>query len=161
MKYRKGAVGGLLDEYEKAILELQTVLKDISDQELITIADAKTEDKNCRSVQTVMAHVVRAVYSYAIYIKSLSGIDIKRPDELYLSSAAEYIQQLDDAFAFTVDVFKGVEDQELEEFNASKKILTSWGQLYDIEQLSEHAIVHILRHRRQIQRFKGILRNLN
>jgi hypothetical protein len=30
---------------------------------------------------------------------------------------------------------------------------THWGQTYDLEQLLEHAIVHILRHRRQIERF--------
>jgi len=29
---------------------------------------------------------------------------------------------------------------------------TSWGENYDFEQLLEHAIVHILRHRRQIER---------
>ena len=28
------------------------------------------------------------------------------------------------------------------------------GQSYDAEQLLEHAIVHILRHRRQIEKFK-------
>ena len=41
----------------------------------------------------------------------------------------------------------------MEEFEADKKILVRWGQLYDVEQLFEHAIVHILRHRRQIERF--------
>ena len=29
---------------------------------------------------------------------------------------------------------------------------SSWGVRYDLEQLLEHAIVHILRHRRQIER---------
>jgi hypothetical protein len=33
-------------------------------------------------------------------------------------------------------------------------MMTSWGQLYDIEQLMEHAIVHVLRHRRQIEQYK-------
>ena len=42
---------------------------------------------------------------------------------------------------------------ELEEPANDKKMLVSWGQLYDIEQLMEHAIVHILRHRRQVERF--------
>lgn len=41
-----------------------------------------------------------------------------------------------------------------------KKIFTSWNQVYDIEQVTEHAIVHILRHRRQIEKFKIILRGL-
>jgi hypothetical protein len=41
----------------------------------------------------------------------------------------------------------------LEEYDPSKKILTHWGQVYDIDQMMEHAIVHVLKHRRQIQRF--------
>ena len=41
----------------------------------------------------------------------------------------------------------------MEENDPSKKIKVRWGQLYDPEQLMEHAIVHILRHRRQIENF--------
>jgi hypothetical protein len=33
------------------------------------------------------------------------------------------------------------------------RIDSRWGQKYDIEQLLEHAIVHILRHRRQLDKF--------
>jgi hypothetical protein len=32
-------------------------------------------------------------------------------------------------------------------------LLTGWGQHYDIEQMMEHAIVHVLRHRRQVEKF--------
>jgi hypothetical protein len=32
-------------------------------------------------------------------------------------------------------------------------IRSSWGVVYDLEQLLEHAIVHVLRHRRQIEKF--------
>ena len=35
------------------------------------------------------------------------------------------------------------------------------GQVYNIEQIAEHAIVHILRHRRQIEKFKLALRLKN
>jgi len=33
------------------------------------------------------------------------------------------------------------------------QIRSRWGAVYDLEQLLEHAIVHVLRHRRQIERF--------
>ena len=33
------------------------------------------------------------------------------------------------------------------------KMRVRWGPVYDLEQMLEHAIVHILRHRRQIERF--------
>jgi len=32
-------------------------------------------------------------------------------------------------------------------------VTASWGQEYTLEQMLEHAIVHVLRHRRQIERF--------
>ena len=32
-------------------------------------------------------------------------------------------------------------------------VKTRWGPVYDAEGLLEHAIVHILRHRRQLERF--------
>jgi hypothetical protein len=35
---------------------------------------------------------------------------------------------------------------------ASIRIAARWGPTYDLEQLLEHAIVHVLRHRRQIER---------
>ena len=71
--YRQGAVGALLDEYEKAIFELQQVINVISDQELIKIVDSITIDINCKSIQTILSHVVRSGYAYAIYIRNLGG----------------------------------------------------------------------------------------
>ena len=38
------------------------------------------------------------------------------------------------------------------------RIESNWGQSYDFEQMLEHAIVHILRHRRQIERFLLLLK---
>jgi hypothetical protein len=40
-------------------------------------------------------------------------------------------------------------DEEL----AAVEIQAAWGPRYDVEQMLEHAIVHVLRHRRQIERF--------
>ncbi len=54
-------------------------------------------------------------------------------------------------------MFKNIHDMDLEQFDSDKKIKTYWGQVYDIEQLTEHAIVHVMRHRRQIEKFKILL----
>ena len=40
-------------------------------------------------------------------------------------------------------------DEEIERITMP----TGWGVTYNLEQLLEHAIVHILRHRRQIEKF--------
>jgi uncharacterized damage-inducible protein DinB len=152
--YRQGAKGALLDEYEKAIVELQTVIADISDKGLITIVDTATDDENCRSVQTVLSHVVNSAYSYAIYIMHQYGYQTVRPEKIFHTTVREYIRDLTEAFRFTETVFGDIKDNELEEFEQAKKIAARWGQVYDIEQMMEHAIVHILRHRRQIEKFK-------
>ena len=155
--YRAGASGALLDEYERAINELIAVITTINPAVLVTIVDTATTDTNCQSIQTILTHVVGAGYAYATYIRRLKGHAIDSPKEILHSTAIAYEDALKAVFRFTVDTFTGITDSELEEPDNSKKMLVSWGQLYDIEQLTEHAIVHILRHRRQIERFKAAL----
>lgn len=46
--YRQGTAGALLDEYERAIADLQQTIADISDEELITIVDSKTSNPKTR-----------------------------------------------------------------------------------------------------------------
>ena len=50
-------------------------------------------------------------------------------------------------------IFKNNHNLILEQTDNSKKITVNSGRQYDIEQLLEHAIVHVLRHRQQIERF--------
>ncbi len=159
--YRPGATGALLDEYEKAILELQSLISDVSDLELKEIADPQSKDPDCKSIQTVLTHVVSSAYSYARYISKMKRIDIIKPDLNIRETINEYNQDLITMFAFTENIFQNVNGTELEEYDNSLKVLTTWGQRYDIEQITEHAIVHILRHRRQIEKFKLYLRNQN
>lgn len=154
--YREGAVGALLDEYERVINDLQQVITDISADELITIIDAETSDSNCKSIQTILAHVVSAGFAYAIDIR-LMGQNVKYPDIVLRWTIDDYRKDFDRLFVFTVETFRNIHDDQLEEFDNTKKINTLWGQVYDIEQLTEHAIVHVLRHRRQIEKFKIIL----
>ena len=153
-KYRdQGAIGALLDEYEKSIRELQATLSPISNEELITVADPATEDPDCRSIQTIMGHVVRAGYGYAIEIRRAQGEELDfRASEL-LGSIAAFQDALDQMFAYNEQTFRDYPELELEQYDPAKKLLVKWGQRYDVEQLLEHAIVHILRHRRQIERF--------
>jgi len=155
--YRQGAVGALLDEYERAIADLQITIADISGEELVKIADSKTTDTRCMSVQTILSHVVSAGYGYAVYIRNLKGEKIEYPGNRFHLTVNDYKKDLDDVFIFTADTFTNIQDNELEEFDNNKKIMTFWGQAYDIEQITEHAIVHILRHRRQIEQFKILL----
>jgi hypothetical protein len=146
--YRKGAVGGILDEYERALRELRAVIEDVTSEELTRVVDETTEDPNCKSIQTILAHVVRSGYTYAILINSLKGQKEAFRERVYHTTASAFVADLDEMFAFNVLSLSQFDDAELEEYDTSKKALSSWGQTYDAEQMMEHAIVHILRHRR-------------
>jgi uncharacterized damage-inducible protein DinB len=155
--FRTGAVGALLDEYERALEELHRTISDISDVELCAIVDVRTDDEDCRSVQTILAHVVRSTFVYAVNIRRLTGGQGEFPERKFRTSIHQFREDLREGFWYTVEAFSAIGDRQIEEHDDSRKILTTWGQRYDIEQMMEHAIVHILRHRRQIERFKGIL----
>jgi hypothetical protein len=150
--FRKGAAGALLDEYERAIMDLKKCIETIPDADLTMIIDPQTDDENCRSVQTILSHVVHGGLGYATSIYNSGTHYMERPAKTFHLTIQEYIRDLNRVFSFTEQVFNDVRDEDLEQPDESKKIKTNWGQLYDIEQLTEHAIVHILRHRRQIER---------
>lgn len=92
--YRKGALGAMMDEYERAASELKRLVEQIPDDEFVRIIDPQTRNENCRSVQTIMAHVVSAGYGYADYIRHFFSISSTRPPK-QLFSRQEAVAQLD------------------------------------------------------------------
>ena len=79
---------------------------------------------------------------------------------MIFDSVDQYQSGLKDMFKYNEQLFVDYPDIKLEEFDNNKKIKVRWGQQYDVEQLIEHAIVHVLRHRRQIERFLIKLREI-
>jgi uncharacterized damage-inducible protein DinB len=149
--YRNGAIGALMDEYERAALYLIRVIQSITDDEFEKIVDQNTQDEACRSIQTIARHVVMAGYGYANYIREQFGIT-KAQSEIALSSRTESVDQIKQMLTYTEQTLQDkwlMTDEEI----TNVKINSSWGPVYDLEQLLEHAIVHILRHRRQVEKF--------
>ena len=155
-----GAIGAILDEYEKAIFELEKVIVDLSDDDLITIIDNETKDADCKSIQTILTHIVRAGYCYIIEIRKSLNEQIDFVERKTLDTVEQYKTELRNMFKYNEQFFKDYPNITLEEHDSEKKILVKWGQQYDVEQLFEHAIVHVLRHRRQIERFLIILKDI-
>lgn len=154
-KYRdQGAVGALLDEYEKSISELKEVITNISKKDLIEIVDFETKDEDCRSIQTILSHVVESGYTYVIEIRKWLGEEIAYKEKAIHHSIDDYKLAMDKMFAYNEKLFLDYPELQLIEHNPKHKITVRWGQKFDVDQLIEHAIVHILRHRRQIERFK-------
>ena len=150
-KFRAGAIGAMMDEYERAAHVFQSIIQEIGEDEFTRIADGETEDESCRSIQTITTHVVGAGYGYANYIRqqfSMSAEPIPREPISY----AEAIGKIDKMLAYTVETLDGKGEMSYDEI--SKIVINSrWGAVYDLEQLLEHAIVHVMRHRRQIEKF--------
>jgi uncharacterized damage-inducible protein DinB len=150
-KFRKGAIGALMDEYERAASELRSILQKMSEEDFMRIADDETRDEDCRSIQTVMSHVVIAGYSYANYIREQFSMPTDSP-QYRLLSFDEVTGELDKMLDYTAQTLD--EKWEMSDDEIIQTIIkTRWGVTYDLEQLLEHAIVHVLRHRRQIEKF--------
>jgi uncharacterized damage-inducible protein DinB len=158
---RQGPLGALMDEYERAAEELKNVLKIIDLKDYVAIVDSATNDPDCASIQTIMNHVVKAGYGYANYIRQQFGdFWIERKEQYELPTPKLAIEELDKMLFYTVETLTNKWDLNLDDV-IHHKIKSRWGQEYDLEQLLEHAIVHILRHRRQIEKFLGQLQENN
>jgi uncharacterized damage-inducible protein DinB len=141
-----------MDEYERAWSDLRLVLRGIPEDEFSAVIDPDTKDENCRSVQTIITHVVRAGYGYADYIREKFGIAPATPVSS-LVPCHEAEARINAMLDYTVHTLDGRWEMTEDEV-ASISIDSRWGVRYDLEQLLEHAIVHILRHRRQIERLR-------
>lgn len=153
-----GAIGALLDEYEKALNEVCEILDTLTPLELTTIVDYDTKDEDCRSIQTILSHLISSGYTYVAEIRKHQGEEPQYKDNVLLDSVDKYKSSLWEMFESNLSLFSDYPDIKMDEKDNSKKFKVRWGQTFDPHQLMQHAIVHILRHRRQIERFLQKLR---
>lgn len=157
----KNAVTALLSEGNLVIQALKSAIDGISFSELSMVVDATTSNPECQSVQTILTHVVNSGYAYCGYIRKVTKQHHEFVRKGFYNSVEKYWEELDLLLDYTVLTFEKIHDEDIEEFDEDKKIKSSWGQVYDIEQIMEHAIVHVVRHRRQIEKFKKRLDSLD
>ncbi len=149
--FRKGAIGTLMDEYERASLDLKNLIGQIPETDFVKIVDSDTKDEDCRSVQTIISHVTNSGYGYANYIRDWYSVPKSSP-ERRLIFQNDFFIEFDKMLAYTSETLEGKWEYSDEEI-MKVKMIVRWGPQYDLEQLLEHAVVHILRHRRQIEKF--------
>lgn len=147
--YRQGAIGSILDEYERAILELKSIVENINAEDYVKIVEGESE--HCHSVEVILNHVVRAGYGYSNYIREALSLESSPiADEKITQN--EISAEIDKMMSYSNDIFENeqaITDEQME----SVYLDTRWDVRYNIDQLMEHAIVHVLRHRRQIEKF--------
>ncbi len=141
----------LLEEYKKATIPYKEILQSVSLSNFNTIFDAKTEDADCKSIQTITFHIIHSGHTYANYINTISTKKWYEYDSL-VDCPKKGIIEIDKMLVYTESSFKEIWNKTNEEID-TWKFETRWNVTYNFEQLMEHAIVHILRHRRQVELF--------
>jgi uncharacterized damage-inducible protein DinB len=145
----------LYDEYQRAAAELAALLRPIDESTFGAIADPDTSDPDCVSIQAVMRHVLGSGYVYAQYIRDCYAVPGDRvgPADIGPCAHARSAEEgLDRMLTYTKETLEALGNPD--EVELMRRIIdTRWGQRYDLEQMLEHAIVHVLRHRRQIEHF--------
>lgn len=109
-----------------------------------------TDDPNYASADHLVGHVLRAARNYLVWIgqwagREVTGVD---PDNDVVSVAGKGRVFLDEVLAAWRRHLTELQDGELE----APTHRARWGVDYTIEQMLEHAIVHPMRHRIQLER---------
>lgn len=148
-----GSLRAILDEYARAIRDYEAVMLALP-QEKFT-AKTSLSDENFASIQDIAQHVVGAAHSYALHIdRTLDKLDCSFPRQQHsFDSPQAAVQGIWEAFGHMVQVLGRIKSWN-DEQQAEVRFVSRWKQPYDIEQMLEHAIVHILRHRRQLERWR-------
>lgn len=151
--YRNGPLGALIDEYERAAAELLEIINGITDEEFEAVRDPETSNPDCQSVQTIAKHVVVCGYNYAGMLRNVWAVEHRAKRQTKLKRR-EVAPRMNEMLAYTIDTLEGRWNTPVNKLQATT-IQTGWGQTFDVDQLLEHAVMHIHRHRRQIERFLG------
>jgi hypothetical protein len=149
-----GAFGALMDEYAHAAAELCRVVAAVPPARFVEVVDG---GGSFPTVQSICGHMVRAAYGHADYIRKALGIaagERPRGKELEPESPEQLRPLLRGALRYTEATVAGLRGDPAFAAEEVSSILfpVSWGPVYDPEGMLEHGIVHLLRHRRQIER---------
>ena len=161
MELLQGGLGAILDEYKKASEEYIKVLQNISQKDFIKLVDNETNDEDCRSIQTITRHIIRSGYGYANYVLNALNIFVDTPDanKMTIENIKDAADEIRKMLKFNVHNLYELNREKIEENMFSLKFTTRWREEFNFEQILEHAIVHVLRHRRQVEKFIAALKN--
>ena len=149
--YRVGALGAMMDEYERAMRELTQLVGPLSQVAYLQVREADSPVENSHTIQSVVNHVLQAGYAYVHYLREALGVPFEKLDYT-VATPLDAIDELETLASWTAGTFEGKWLMSYEDMVALQ-FHVHWGPFYNLEQLLEHAIVHLLRHRRQVERF--------
>lgn len=147
-----GPFGALMDECARAAEDFCRVVEAVSLERFLRVVPG--DDPDTVSIRTVCRHAVSAAHRYADYIRQARGLPFVDRFELPpegIADAAAVRPALAEMFRYTEMALAGWYEDPAP---AEKVTFTvRWGPTYDPEMIIEHGIVHLLRHRRQVERW--------
>jgi hypothetical protein len=150
-----GAFGALMDEYARAAEDLCRVVEGFDGDAFR--AERPSEDPDTRSPRTIALHVYGAARRYADYVRRVRGLPFEErflPGPAAIEGPTDLRPRLAEALRYTEGALEGLRDADPDAM-AALRFPVRWGPTHDPESILEHAIVHLLRHRRQLERWRG------
>jgi hypothetical protein len=142
-----------MDEYARAAEDFCKVVETFDDGRFNS--EKPNNSETTRSPRAMCVHVLGAAHRYAHYIRKRLGTDfVERydADPARVRSSKDVRPLLAEAIVFsesTVEPLFEMPEQEILALNFPVR----WGPTYDPEMILEHAVCHLLRHRRQLERW--------
>lgn len=152
---RPGMFGALMDEYARAADGYCRAIEGVTAEAFGR--EFASEDPDTVSLRAVARHTVAAARGYADYILRARGMtaDAKAAmGPVAVEAPADVRPQLVQALRYTEKALEGMHELQWKEV-AALTFQVRWGPVYDPESMLEHAIVHLLRHRRQVERWEA------
>jgi hypothetical protein len=148
-----GPFGALMDEYARAAEDFCRVVEGFEPARFV--AERASSNPSTISPHTICWHVCSAAHRYAHYIRKARGVDFVEQyllDRSRVGSPQDVRGLLSEAIIFTEATVEPLLHATEEEIQAIS-FTVRWGPRYDPEMLLEHAVCHLLRHRRQLERW--------
>lgn len=146
MPYPPGTLGTLMELYEDAVNDFVAELRRLASRGL----DAEADFGGVRvGVRKILIHIIESADQYAAYAEG--AIRKHSGRQQILEPSDDPIWRIAAIIPRTAAALEGgwdLTDAEIENL----MIDAAWGVRYSLDQLLEHAIVHILWHRRQCRR---------
>ena len=152
---RTRAALALAEENETARRDLYALLPRFPASVFAT-GNVETED----NVRGILCHVTFSAYSYSCWMRRVRGLldpEIEKKDKAAFLDRVRSLTRGEDfeeasrwAWEHYYETLSEVKKDELE-----VEYKSNWGETISIELMMEHALVHLIRHRRQLQIFLG------
>lgn len=148
IQYKYSGARSLVSLHEK---HLKLFYKTWKEAKMNNLALPSLSDLNYKSLKSLLLHVLKWAETYMNWMVENLNLDYSSISEIpkienITKEADEYIDQLLDWWG------KPLSQVDRKEFH-NKTFLTPWKANYSIEEMLEHAVMHPIRHREQLQNY--------